>query len=104
MALSPIDFDSLPWQSPLPGARFKSHRETSKQVRLVEFTSEFIEPDWCERGHIGYVLQGTLEVDFKGELVTYPEGSGIFISPGSANGHKARSVTPLVRLVLVEDV
>lgn len=31
-----------------------------------------------------------------------PEGSGIFISAGSA--HKARAVTPVVRLLLVEDV
>jgi quercetin dioxygenase-like cupin family protein len=73
-------------------------------MRLVEFTSEFVEPYWCEKGHIGLVLSGTLEIDFAGHVVQYPEGSGIFIPPGSSNAHKARSVTPVVRLVLVEDV
>jgi hypothetical protein len=98
-----IDFDSLDWQSLRPGARAKVHREGAKQVRLVEFTSEFIEPQWCERGHIGYVVSGGLEIDFRGKVVSYPAGSGIFIPPGSAGAHKARSVTPVVRLVLVED-
>jgi quercetin dioxygenase-like cupin family protein len=104
MATAPIDFDALDWQSPLSGARVKVHREGTKQIRLVEFTSEFVEPDWCEKGHIGLVLSGTLELDFAGHIVRYPEGSGIFIPPGSSTAHKARSVTQVVRLVLVEDV
>ena len=84
--------------------RSKVSRDDSKQLRLVEFTREFIEPDWCEKGHVGFVLAGTLEVDFRGQVITYPEGSGIFIPPGASSAHKARSVTPVVRLVLVEDV
>jgi quercetin dioxygenase-like cupin family protein len=69
---------------------------------MVEFSSEFVEPDWCEKGHIGFVLDGTLEVSFKTHAVVYPAGSGLFIPPGSA--HKARSLTTTVHLVLVEDV
>ena len=99
-----IDFDSLQWQSPLPGVSFKAYREGPKQVRLVEFSSEFVEPEWCEKGHVGYVLEGTLEVNFKGRVVVYPQGSGIFIPAGIATAHKGRSITPLVRVVLVEDV
>jgi quercetin dioxygenase-like cupin family protein len=99
-----VDFDSLAWHSRLPGARSKVHREGSKQIRLVEFTSDFVEPDWCETGHVGLVLAGTLEIDFRGKVVCYPEGSGIFIPLGPAGAHKARSLTPVVRLVLVEDV
>ncbi len=79
-----IDFDSLPWQDALPGARFKVFREGTKQIRLLEFSPEFVEPEWCEKGHAGFVLEGTLEVDFKGRVVVYPQGSGIFISPGAA--------------------
>ena len=99
-----INFDAIQWQSTLPGARFKAYREDGKQIRLVEFSSEFVEPDWCEKSHVGFVLEGTLEVDFKGRVLVYPQGSGIFIPQGSATAHKARSITPVVRLVLVEDV
>ncbi len=97
-------FDSLEWQNGIHGARFKAFRSGSKQLRLLEFTSEFIEPEWCEKGHIGFVVQGELEIDFNGKLVCFPEGSGIFIPAGSANVHKARSMTPTVLLFLVEDI
>lgn len=103
MAAFKVDFDALEWQL-LPGARVKVHRDGSKQLRLVEVTSEFIEPNWCEKGHVGFVVSGTLEIDFRGRVIQYPEGSGICIPPGSSTGHKARSVTPVARLVLVEDV
>ena len=99
-----IMFDSLEWQSPIHGARFKAFRNGNKQLRLVEFTSEFVEPDWCEKGHIGFVIQGELEIDFHGSIVRYPEGSGIFIPSGAASGHKGRSVTPKVLLFLVENI
>jgi quercetin dioxygenase-like cupin family protein len=98
-----VDFDLLDWQSARPGARSKVYREGSKQLRVLEFTPEFVEPDWCERGHVGLVLSGTLEIDFRGQVVSYPQGSGIFIPPGHSAAHKARSATPVVRLVLVED-
>lgn len=99
-----ILFDSLEWEDGIRGARFKAFRSGSKQLRLLEFTSEFVEPDWCEKGHVGFVIQGELEIDFRGQLVKYPEGSGIFIPAGSESAHKARSVTPTVTLFLVEDI
>jgi len=98
-----VEFDRLQWQSPLPGARFKCHREGGKQLRVLELTRELVEPDWCEKGHIGLVLEGALEIDFRGRVVTYREGDGLFIPPGPEGGHKARSLTPVARLVLVED-
>jgi quercetin dioxygenase-like cupin family protein len=100
----PVMFDALEWQSPIHGARFKVVQSGAKQLRMVEFTSEFVEPEWCEKGHLGYVIRGELEIDFRGNPVRYPEGSGIFIPSGSASGHKARSVTPTVLLFLVEDI
>ena len=99
-----VDFDALAWQTLAPGARAKVHRAQGKQLRLVEFTAEFVEPHWCEKGHVGLVLSGCLEIDFHGRIVRYPEGSGIVIAAGAASAHKARCLTPLVRLVLVEDV
>jgi hypothetical protein len=99
-----ILFDSLAWQTPAPGARFKAFRHGTKQIRMVEFTSEFVEPVWCEKGHAGFVLAGELEIDFHGRVVRYPEGSGILIPSGPENGHKARAVTAVARLFLTEDL
>ncbi len=99
-----ILFDSMEWQNGILGARFKAFRSGSTQLRLLEFTSEFVEPDWCEKGHVGFVVQGELEIDFHGKLVRYSEGSGIFIPAGSASAHKARSLSPTVTLFLVKEI
>jgi quercetin dioxygenase-like cupin family protein len=95
-------FDALEWQNGRPGARFKVFQNGTKQLRLLELTQEFVEPEWCEKGHLGFVVQGELEIDFQGQSVRYPQGSGIFILADSA--HKARSITPAVLLFLVEDI
>lgn len=99
-----ILFDELPWQDALPGARFKVHRTGNKQIRLLEFTSEFVEPDWCEKGHAGLVLSGELEIDFRGRQLRYPAGSALCIPSGKESGHKARSLTAVTQLFLVEDI
>jgi hypothetical protein len=98
-----IDFDALSWESTAPGARFKAFRNGGKQIRNVEFTREIVEPHWFEKGHVGMVLKGELEIDFLGKLVRYPDGAGIHIPASPDNGHKARAVTPTVRLFLVEE-
>jgi quercetin dioxygenase-like cupin family protein len=97
-------FDELEWQDGIGGARFKVYRDGSRQVRLVELTSEFVEPDWCEKGHTGLVLEGELEIDFQGRLVRYPEGAVLIIPAGESSGHKARSLAATTQLFLVEDI
>ena len=98
-----VDFESLDWQSPLPGARYKAHQQANRKLRLVEFTRDFVEPDWCKKGHVGYVLEGEMDIDFDGEVVRFSAGHGLFIPEGEDNRHKATVVSEVVRLVLVED-
>ncbi|MFZ5868084.1 MAG: cupin domain-containing protein [Thermodesulfobacteriota bacterium] len=99
-----VDFDSIPWETPAQGVRAKILKQDGKQLRLVEFTREFVEPDWCQKGHFGYVLEGQLEIDFDGTRVLFAQGDGVFIPPGEAHKHMARVLTDVVRLILVEDV
>ncbi len=99
-----IQFDKLEWQDGIRGARFKVFRSGNKQLRLLEFTSEFIEPDWCEKGHVGFVVHGELEIDFRGSVLSYPQGSALFIPTSFASGHKARSIAAVTQLFLVEDI
>ena len=99
-----VDFESMPWETPTAGVRFKAHEQDGKRLRLVEFTKEFVELDWCKNGHIGLVLEGQIEVDFDGEIIVGSAGEGVFIPPGEKHKHKGRAVTDTVKLVLVEDV
>ena len=99
-----IDFKSLAWETPAAGVRFKAWERSGRRLRLAEFTKEFVEPDWCTRGHIGYILDGRIEIDFDGRVIAFGPGDGLFIPAGREHRHKARILTDTARLVLVEDV
>ena len=98
-----VHFDSLPWQSTLKGARYKAFQQGNRKLRLLEFSRGFVEPDWCTKGHIGYILDGELDIDFDGTLVRFSAGDGVFVPPGAENKHMAIVISDVVRLVLVED-
>jgi len=98
-----IDFESIAWEKLALGARFKAYRQGRRKLRLAEFTREFVEPDWCTKGHIGYVLQGRMEIDFDGQIVTFGPGDGLFIPAGEKHKHKAKVLTDKVKIILVED-
>lgn len=103
MSLHKIDFDSLPWESPMKGVRAKTFKHGGKQIRLVEYTPA-MEPHWCEKGHYGYVLEGRFEIGFDGETVIYEAGDGVFIPSGGADRHTGKALTRAVRVVFVEDL
>jgi mannose-6-phosphate isomerase-like protein (cupin superfamily) len=97
-----VDFGSMPWEQLAAGVRFKTCEQNGQRLRLAEFTKEFTEADWCTKGHVGYVLEGEMEVDFRGKTVAFRAGDGLFIPPGSEHGHKARVLSDTVKVVLVE--
>jgi len=98
-----IDFESMEWQIPADGVRFKAYEQDGRKLRLVEFAKEFVEPDWCDKGHIGCILEGQMEIDFNGKVITFGPGDGIFIPAGQAHKHKGKVLTDKVRAILTED-
>lgn len=98
-----IDFNELPWESQMTGHRYKISRQRNRQLRLVECTKD-MEPRWCEKGHIGFVLDGKLEIRFENNVLVFNSGDGIFIPDGDEHKHMPRALTDVVRFILVEDV
>jgi quercetin dioxygenase-like cupin family protein len=99
-----IGFGSMSWETPTEGVRFKSYEQNGKKLRLVEFTKEFAEPDWCTKEHIGYILEGKMEIDFDGKVIRFGPGDGVFILAGEEHKHKAKFLTDVVKVILVENV
>jgi quercetin dioxygenase-like cupin family protein len=99
-----IDFETVPWEMPAVGVRFKAHEQEGRKLRLAEFTKEFVESDWCTKGHIGYVLEGQMEIDFDGKVIVFGPGDGLFIPAGEKHKHKAIVSTDKLKIILVEDV
>jgi hypothetical protein len=98
-----VDFDAMQWQYGRPGVRFKLYREGARQLRLVEFDTAEGYEDWCELGHIGFVLAGGLEIEVDGTVLSFAAGDGLFLPDGPATAHRAVSIEPGTRLVMVED-
>ena len=84
-----VEFDKLSWNEPAPGVRSKSFIRDNQQIRLVEFSEGFVEPDWCKKGHAGYVIDGEFTNDYSGKLERYKKGDVIFIPQGETAKHKA---------------
>ena len=99
-----VDFESMPWEIPAAGVKFKAYEQDGRRLRLVEFTKEFVELEWCMNGHIGFILEGQIEVDFDSELIVFKPGDGVFIPPGEEHKHKGRALTDKVTAILMEDV
>ena len=93
----------MQWETPAEGVRFKAFEQDGRKLRFVEFAREFVEPDWCVKGHIGYILEGQMEIDFNGKKGVFGPGDGIFISAGEKHKHKGRVLTDKVKAILVED-
>ncbi len=102
MIISKADLQSQDWNASTPGFRFKAVRRHGKQLRLVEF--EPGDQEWCTTGHVGYVLEGELELEFRDNTETLRKGDGLLIRAGEAERHKPRAIGSTVRLLLVEDV
>jgi quercetin dioxygenase-like cupin family protein len=99
-----VNFEAIEWTSPLPNLRFRAFVNEGKRLRLAEFSKGFVEPDWCLRGHIGFVLEGTMELAFTNGKIVLNKGDGIFLPPGEEFKHKGTVLTDVVRVVLVEVV
>jgi hypothetical protein len=98
-----IDFSTLPWEEPAPGMRHRILVRGTRKLRLLELTSEFVEAEWCRKAHVGYVLEGELELAFPTHAVRLSAGDGMFVLAREAERHKAKALSPWVRLVLVEE-
>jgi len=82
--------------------RQKIHRIGDRRLRLVEY-AKGLAPHWCDKGHIGYVLEGEMEIRFDHEVQLYAPGDGIFIPNGEAHRHMATILTDTVTVIFVED-
>lgn len=97
-----IDFETMEWQTPAIGVRFKVYEQNGKKLRLVEFSKDFVEQDWCAKGHIGYILEGQIEIDFGGKTIAFGPNDGVFIPAGKK--HKAKVRTNTAKAILVEEI
>ncbi|MCA9121760.1 MAG: phosrestin [Planctomycetaceae bacterium] len=97
-----VELSRLPWVDVMPFVREKRVHRGGWVIRYVEFQQGFEEEGWCEKGHMGYVTQGRLEVRFTNSAILAGEGDSVWIPAGAAYRHRAKVLTDFVHLVLFE--
>jgi len=97
-----VDFDLLPWTSPMPGVREKRHQVDARVLRLVEY-GQTMAPHWCTKGHVGHIVEGVLAIEFAEQTVTFRTGDAVFIPPGDEHAHRAVPKSPVATALFVED-
>ena len=99
-----VAFEEMQWEQLRPDVRQKIFCNGSRQIRIVEFDTSNGPENWCESGHIGYVLRGGLRIDFNGQLVSFGTGDGLFIPAGPEHQHRAVEIEPGTQLLMIEDI
>lgn len=104
MAGHKVDFAALGWSrwaGELPG-RVKVARAEGQQLRMMELGPGFVEPDWCERGHIVYVVSGRYMQQVGDETWEMQAGQALILAPGTR--HRSRNTGSLAAVVFVVDL
>jgi mannose-6-phosphate isomerase-like protein (cupin superfamily) len=83
-----IQFDALPWETPSPGVKQKIVIKDHQRLRLLQFDDQFVEEQWCTKAHVGFVVSGTMTIDFDGTIKQYVKGDGLWIDAGESQKHK----------------
>jgi len=98
-----VAFERLPWVPWSEGVRHKIVDQHGTRVRLVEYLKS-MPPHWCERRHVGILLEGHMEIDFDAHTHSYHPGDAIYIPGGEMHRHRARIMTHKTVVFYVEEV
>lgn len=99
-----VAFAETDWEPALEGtARLKRVARGGKAFRLLELTPASNHPDWCEAGHLGFVVEGELEIEFAAKTVRFSAGDALSIPHGAADRHRPRALSGRALMFLIED-
>lgn len=83
-----INFNAIDWEIPSTGVKQKIYSEGNSRLRLIRFSDDFVEEEWCLKGHQGYVIEGEMEINYSGIKKSYKKGDGLWIESGELEKHK----------------
>ena len=83
-----IRFERMPWQSIKPGFQVKRATSGGQALCMASYGPGFVDGFWCEDGHVGFVAEGRLTIEFPDGPQHYQAGDAFFIPAGKAARHR----------------
>ena len=83
-----IRFDRMSWESVKLGFQVKSASVGGQSLRMASYGPGFVDDFWCEDGHIGFIYEGRLTIQFAEDEQHYKAGDAFYIPPGKATRHR----------------
>lgn len=97
-----LDLDDRAWSDADEHVREKRIEQGGRRVRLLELSDGYDHPGWCENPHVGFVLEGRLELEFDDERWSVAAGNGFEVGAGAESRHRPIAVETPVLLLLIE--
>jgi hypothetical protein len=64
------------------------------QIRLVDYSPDYLADHWCHRGHIVYVISGDLAIEHQhGSTSVLKAGMSYHVADGEQSSHRVVSTT-----------
>jgi quercetin dioxygenase-like cupin family protein len=102
MTWSLAALDELEWT---PGTHpLESKKVPANGLVLLRFDPGFSDPNWCERSHVLYVLQGTLRVELDATAVEICPGQALWLEPGTRHRASVTRAEPVLVLAVSDIV
>jgi quercetin dioxygenase-like cupin family protein len=98
MAHEKIVFKEINWKQ---GAHPLEMKKSGllEGATLLRFEPGFTDPNWCGNGHAGYVLEGTLRLQFEDGIMDVGQGEGFIIDPGTSHRASNPADVPVVLFI-----
>lgn len=93
------------WDEQLPGIRLRTQAAPDGTTwNLVTYAPGAVRDDvWCEKGHRGYVFEGTMSYEYQdGEAFSVEAGNGFIVNSGRAHRGHNLSDAP-ARFMMIDD-
>jgi quercetin dioxygenase-like cupin family protein len=97
-----LDFSNVEASQNPDHTQYREILVHDKRFRIVEYEKNASHPDWCSKGHHGFVLEGEIMYELENGSARVRAGNAFLISPGTR--HRGHNVFPgVTRFFLVDD-
>jgi quercetin dioxygenase-like cupin family protein len=72
-------------------ARIRALQTNDVQLRVVDYESGYLADHWCSKGHILYVISGSLTIEHEDGHESYELFTGMSWQTGEGSPHRVRS-------------